>query len=262
MRKATGFVFTWVGLSLSLLAGSASGTYQEAGQEFLLGYALADRAADGTVRILLTKEQPELPNRDHHLDRLEALADAAEGGYLMLQPTPAGDGFNITLALEGMDFGSGGQYESEIEFSDRGATGKIHSEVLRDGKLSVSFNAEYLPPRQKQVDLPADGGEPGTILLQQIEAVASGDREAILQTLSAAQKEMFEELTAEEQEEGLSMMVDLVPRNVRITGGALYDGYAIVGFTGEMEGAQATGQGLLVQEGDSWQIMEVSTKFE
>lgn len=248
--------------SQGVFAGRATGTYHDSGNEFAIGYALADRAEDGTVRILLASQEPELAGRDRHLDRLEALAETAKGGYLMLEPTADGDRFNITISVEGSPFGGGGQYESKIEFSETGASGKIDTEVLSEGRLTVSFETEYLPARQKTGDLPTDGGAPGALLLEQMRASASGDREAILRTLEPEQREQFQQMSAKEQADAISFLVDLTPRNVQITGGVLYDGYAIVEFSGDADGAQASGRALVVQNGDQWQILEVSTKLQ
>lgn len=242
------------------LGGEADGTYKASEGEFTIGYALADRDADGNVRILLAGEQPDVPDRDHHLDRLEAVGEAA-GGHLIVEPTAEGDGFNVTVRIPDLGYGGGGQYPSRIEIGSGGVKGAIDTEVMSDARLEVSFEAEYLPERNHQEDLPADGGKPGAVLLEQLNAVASGDLEAILKTLSPEQRAQFEALSEEERQEALEFTVELAPRNVKITGGALYDGYAIVEFEGETEGSPISGRALLSREGDKWLIREVSSEL-
>ncbi|HSR67274.1 MAG TPA: hypothetical protein VLU25_04980 [Acidobacteriota bacterium] len=248
-----------VALCLSgLRAGQASGSYKEAEGEFTIGYAVAERdAASGAVRILLAAEAPQLQDRDQHLDRLDALCEAAPGGCLIVEPTPEGDHFNVTLQLEELSYGGGGQYDSQIEISAHKASGKIDSEVL-SGQLNVTFEADFLPPRKASGDLPADGGEPGAALMAQMEAIASGDRDAILRTLTEEQRDMFAQLTTEEQEQALADSAEFAPQNVKITGGVLYDGYAIVEYQAEMFGEAVTGRALLSREGDQWRVREVS----
>lgn len=240
-------------------AGKASGSYQESGGRFAIGYAIAERdAATGEVRVLLTRETPpNTPDRDHHLKRLEAMGEAADGGYMILEPTSSGDGFNISMHIDEIGGGGGGQYPSQIQIGAKQVGGKIETEVL-SGQLSLTFEAEYLEDRQVRGDLPADGGEPGAALLAQMKAVASGDRDLILATLSQEQRDQFNQLSAEEQEEAVSSTVEFAPKNVRITGGVLYDGYAIVTLDAEQFGESVTGTALVSQDGDRWLVREVS----
>lgn len=245
-----------------LRAGQASGSYKEAEGEFTIGYAVAERDAEsGAVRILLAAEEPQLENRDRHLDRLDAICEAAAGGCLIVEPTPEGDGFNVTLQLEGLGYGGGGQYASEIEMGADKASGKIDSEVM-SGQLSVTFEADFLPARKVTGKLPADGGEPGAALMAQMDAIASGDRDAILRTLTQDQREMFDQLSAEEQEQALADSADFAPKKVKVTGGVLYDGYAIVEYRAEVFEEPAKGKALLYLDGDQWRVSEVSSSGE
>ena len=41
----------------------------------------------------------------------------------------------------------------------------------------------------------------------------------------------------------------------------MYDGYAIVTYTAEEMGEKATGQALLVQDGERWLVRAVATRF-
>lgn len=259
MRKLWWGIVVVVVCSTSVLAGQASGSYQESDGQFEIGYAVAERGGENGVRILLAREAPpETADRDHHLDRIEAICDGASGGCLIIEPTPDGDAFNVTLRLEALGYGGGGQYSSQIEIGGEKATGKIDSEVM-SGHLKVTFEAEFLPPRKITGDLPSDGGEPGAALMAQMEAIASGDREAILRTLTEEQRQQFAELSAEEQEQALADSADFAPKNVEITGGVLYDGYAIVEYRAEVFGEAAKGRALVSLDGDQWRVREVSS---
>lgn len=240
------------------LAGEAGGSYQESGAKFNIGYAIAERAPDGTVRILLTRQEPaKSEDWEHHLKRLDALGEAAEGGYLILEPTPDGDGFNITISVEEIGGGGGGQYASEIQVGSERVGGTIDTEVL-SGQLKVKFDAEYLPERKVVGDLPADGGEAGAAVEAQMKAVASGDRDQILATLTQKQRDMFAKMSPEEQKQALADTAEFAPKNVRATGGVLYDGYAIVKFDAEDLGEKIVGTALVSKEGGHWRVGEVS----
>ncbi len=248
--------------SSGVRAGQASGSYRESRGEFRIGYAIAERdPGSGAVRILLLGEAPQTPGRDRHLDRLEAIGEEAKGGYLILEPVPKGDYFNITVRIENLGYGGGGQYPSEIEIGEEGASGKIEGDVF-NGEMNVSFDAEYLPARKKLADLPSGGGEPGAALVEQLKAVASGERAAILRSLPPEHLEEFESMSADEQEETLAMLADFAPTNVEVRGGVLYDGYAIVEFDADESGSPAKGRALLVRDGEQWRIQEVSTTLE
>ncbi len=259
MSKLCWAVFALLAFSSNLNAGQASGAYQEPGGKFTIGYAVADRDPQGAVRILLMGQAPpDSPDRDHHLDRLAALGEAAEGGYIELEPTSDGENFNITVRSDALGFAGGGQYPSRIDLGTEKAAGKIEGDVL-NGQLNVTFEADFLPPRKVVADLPDDGGEPGKALLTQLQAVASGDRAAILRTLTAEQRAQFDELSPEEQDEAVAGASEFAPKNVRITGGVLYDGYAIVHYEAEVFGEPATGRALLSPDGDQWRVREVSS---
>lgn len=249
-------------LSSSLRAGQADGSYQKTDGKFPVACAIAERDADsGAVRILLAREAPpETANRDRHLNRLDAIGEVTKGGCIILEPTPAGDSFNVTLRLEALGYGGGGQYPSQIAIGDDKVTGKVETEVM-NGTLNVTFEADYLPPRKAAGNLPSDGGEPGAALLAQVRAIASGDRDAILSTLTAEQREQFSRLSAEEQKEALASAADFAPKNVKITGGVLYDGYAIVEYESEEFGETAKGRALVSLDGDQWRVREVSTSI-
>ena len=260
MRKSWCAIVAVLVCSSGLLAGQASGSYQESGGQFTIGYAVAERdAKSGAVRILLAREAPpEAPDRDHHLDRLEAIGEVTSGGCIILEPTPSGDHFNVTIKVDALGYGGGGQYPSQIEIGADRTTGKIESQVL-NGQLKVTFEAGFLSPRKVTADLPADGGEPGAALLAQLQAIASGDRDAILRTLTAEQREQFDQLSAEDQKEALASSTEFAPKNVRITGGVLYDGYAIVEYEAEEFGERAKGRALVSLDRDQWRVREVST---
>lgn len=261
MRTTGGAVLAFLLLAPVLLAAETQGIFRGDGNEFKIGYALADHDQEsGEVRVLLLQAKPEVENLNHHIDRLGAIAKAAPGGFLMVKS--AEDGYlNVQCGVKEFGFGLDFEFPGEISSLPERVAGKINGES--DGwRLEVTLDAEFLPARQPQGDLATDGGTPGAALIEHMKKVASGDREAIMIELPPQLRKFFASLSAEEQEEVLSSAASRSRQNVTITGGKLYDGYALVTFTAEKLELPVQGKALLSREGDGWRIRDIVDRFE
>lgn len=108
--------------------------------------------------------------------------------------------------------------------------------------------------------LPADGGEPGKVLLARMAAISAGDMKALMENTPPDQAaEMQAAVDSGEAEQLLAMAKLFTPTDVVVTGGQQDGDTAWVDFTGMESGAKVTGTGKLLRADGRWQVESVNT---
>jgi hypothetical protein len=108
--------------------------------------------------------------------------------------------------------------------------------------------------------LPADGGEPGRVLLARMKAIHDGDMETLMANTPPDQaEEMRQSVASGEAEQLLAMAKLFTPTDIAVTGGRQDGDTAWVDFTGLESGSKVTGTGKLLRVDGSWRVESVNT---
>lgn len=241
-------------------ADTAAGHFQAGEQEFTVADAIAWRDGEG-LKIVFS-------------DRLFDRAAFADDGELDDFDFLRHEGATLTLSVDPADGSLSGvstQFEGMSRFFT-GAGEKLtlsrHEENAVAGEFSVgdapglSFDLAIVSgtlerPGEK---LPADGGEPGKVLLARIAAIHAGDiDELIANTPPEQAEEMRQAVASGEAEQLLAMAKLFTPTDIQILGGHQDGDTAWVDFTGMESGAKVSGVGKLLRTNGRWQVESVST---
>jgi len=103
--------------------------------------------------------------------------------------------------------------------------------------------------------LPADGGEPGQILLAQVKAIHGNDFDTMLRLSPPQYREpMLKSKAAGKAQLEIDAVKKLTPTNVHITGGSIEGDHAWLDFTGEQRGAKVTGTATIERTAGAWYV--------
>lgn len=239
---------------------AASGHFQAGEQEFTVADAIAWRDGEGLKLVFSDKPFDRAAFADDgELDDFDFLRH--EGATLTLSVDPAdGSLSGVSTQYEGMSrfFTGAGERltlsrreENSIagEFSVGDAPGLSFDLAIISGKLER--------PGEK---LPADGGEPGKVLLARIAAIHAGDMDELIANTPPEQaEEMRQAVASGEAEQLLAMAKLFTPTDIKILGGHQDGDMAWIDFTGMESGANVTGVGKLLRTNGRWQVESVST---
>ncbi len=148
-----------------------------------------------------------------------------------------------------------------IAFDHRDAT-RIAGRFTANGGVALSFD---LPITGKVMErpgtaLPADGGEPGKVLLARMAAVHAGDLDELIANSPPDQaQEMRQAVANGEAEQLLAMAKLFTPTDITVTGGHQDGDTAWVDFTGKESGGKVTGVAKLLRVDGRWQVNTVNT---
>lgn len=108
--------------------------------------------------------------------------------------------------------------------------------------------------------LPADGGEPGRVLLSRIAAIHAGDMDELIANTPPDQADEMRAAVADGEGAQLLAMAQLfTPKDIKIQGGSQDGDSAWVDFTGNEGGIAVTGVGILKRSNGRWAVESVNT---
>lgn len=119
------------------------------------------------------------------------------------------------------------------------------------------------PSKQQPKVLPADGGEIGRVYMSNFAAIAAGDMEGTVATLSKATGSVIEESSKSMGSPGgvLAMLRGLLPKSVRITGGQDFGDSAELTLEGiDASDVQVLGTAIMVKEEGVWKVADPFVK--
>lgn len=109
--------------------------------------------------------------------------------------------------------------------------------------------------------LPADGGAPGLALLAYVQAIHSGDFDAMLAHAPAAKAERYRKAQAAgKAEKLLNLARKFTPKEIVITGGREGGAKAWVEFSGKLAGHAKNGTGTMKLENGRWVLEKIKTR--
>jgi len=110
---------------------------------------------------------------------------------------------------------------------------------------------------QAAVTLPAGGGEPGKVYMEQQRALKAKDIPALKKVMSAAR---VKEMDDPKFKEMLGMIAEMMPPNVAVVGGTQTGDAAVLKTTGGTATEKQTGEVSMVKEGGAWKVDKESWK--
>ncbi len=247
-------------LSFSVLAtDGASGQFQIEGESRTVADAIA-WLDEGDLKLVFS---------DYKFDRAAFAADgeldsfdfmSSEGATLTVQVDDDGSVSGITMYDSGMTHFLTGVGE-KLELSHRDEQRVAGTFALGDAPglrfdLAISDGTIERPGEK----LPADGGEPGKILLARIAAIHDGDVEELIANTPPDQaEEMRAAVASGEAEQLLAMAKLFTPKDIRIHGGSQDGDTAWIDFTGEERGGAVKGVGTLKRQDGRWAVESINT---
>jgi hypothetical protein len=198
------------------------------------------------------------------LDPDESLRYGIEGDYVILTLDEKG-GFSMIYAY--IDEGSKnyGFNEGTVELEKMGpdaVSGRVSSggeKSLGDTPISfdLRFEAAILPAQPAGADLGTDGGAAGAAYLAYIEAQRAGDYAALLKHADKTSAEELADTSEEYRQYTLDTAKESAPKEMAVTGGQLFDGYAFLTVAGkDWMGDKVEGKVKMVLDGDTWRFAE------
>lgn len=207
---------------------------------------------------------------DHPLDRVKLGEDGtidsmdffdAPDGLLKLDIDP------LAGELEMLRLSSEGRYK--MMFASAASLELSHNDAERiAGRVKFTNGPEAffdLPITRKierpGTPLPADGGAPGLALLAYVQAIHSGDFDAMVAHAPAAKAERYRKAQAAgETEKLLNLARKFTPKEIAITGGRQDGTQAWVEFSGKLEGQAKAGTGTMKLDNGRWVLEKIKTR--
>lgn len=155
---------------------------------------------------------------------------------------------------------SGGEYP-KIELTGLGTdkiSGRIYHEEAQEFfddtyHYDFTFSASLSDPNAIVGEpLPSDGGEPGLAYLKWVEAVHSGDLNALRSIVPADLAEQIDSASAEEAKEQLEFFQFTTPTKVKILSGSIDGDIAILKIEGTMENEKVGAEIEMTRMGEFW----------
>lgn len=129
-------------------------------------------------------------------------------------------------------------------------------------RFDLRFDAEVLPEREPGAALPADGGAPGAAYVAYVRAQREGDLATLLRHMPGEEAETLRDQDAEWRDYRLESMREMAPREMGVTGGELFEGYAFLSVAGtDWSGDKVEGRVKMVRDGDNWRLAEEDLQY-
>jgi len=214
------------------------------------------------LRVLLATAPIATDGVDEALDREGALRSSIDGDFAIVTLNADGSLSSFYLYVDegsqNYGFQSGvAETESIGESQVVGRAYTEREESLGDSTISydLSFTADILPERPPGEDLGADGGAPGAAYTAYLAGIRDGDVEAIVAHAEAYTAERLRETDEEWLEDAISNLQEMAPEEMKVTGGELFDGWAILEVKGlDWSGDRVKGSVKMILDGDSWRF--------
>lgn len=140
---------------------------------------------------------------------------------------------------------------------------RIAGRFSADGGVALTFDLTVTGSQIERpgTPLPADGGEPGKVLLARMAAIHAGDiDELIANTPPDQAEEMHAAVANGEADQLMAMAKMFTPTDIVVTGGRQDGDTAWVDFTGNESGGKVKGFGKLLRHDGRWQVESINTR--
>jgi hypothetical protein len=257
--------------------GTANGTMTVGGKKTTLKYAVArntpNHLEEGKtdIRVLLSNV-PVTVEQFADIGEMMKLSDSGKLTGVEVEVTPekkiiSGQLYSPEFHLQGNSFSAVGMHEFKpTTFKKTALAGKLSTSHDSDfNKVSFSYSATFnadvkapkaaAPPKLKGTPLPAGGGDIGKTYLAFTKIIAAGDMNAVRGGVSA---ERAAQMNTPDFKEMFPLLQAMVPKDIKITGGAVDGDTATLTATGKSDGDKATGIISMVREGGKWKVAKES----
>jgi len=221
------------------------------------------------LRIMLCDSELSTQGVAEALDVQGAIRKQIEGDYVVVTLN-AERGFHsiYVLVADGAKNYGFDRGKAEIERLD---ASRVVGRAFTEGEQSIGdtpirfelrFDAEVLPERGAGTALPADGGAPGAAYLAYVKARQDGDLATLLRHMPGEEAESLRDQDAQWRDFRLESMKETAPREMKVTGGALFEGFAVLTVVGtDWSGDSIEGRVKMVADGDTWRLAEEDLQY-
>lgn len=270
MRAASFFAVAVVS-AISALPGAAqpapvSGHLTVEGDRITPVNAVAVWTTDGDERHLQVVMAPgaiDADGTERSLDRASAIRQSIDGDSITLTMTSDGSLHMVYAFIEegsrNFGFGSGGV--AEVTIGDGRVAGRVFTEGEESiGDTPIAFDLRLdvpiQPERAPGEPLPGGGGDAGAAYLALTAAKRSGDHAVLARHLPASDLGLAEP-DGSFPDWLLDSMREMSPQEVTVSGGELFDGWAILNVEGkDWAGNAVAGRVLMERDGDTWRFLQ------
>jgi len=214
------------------------------------------------LRVLLATTPFDTAGIDQALDREGALRGSISGDLAIVTLEADGNFKNFYLFIEegSQNYGLPGSIAEKVSIGTSQVAGRAYTEgeeSLGDSTISydLTFAADIVPERPPGAALGAAGGAPGAAYTAYLAGIHGGDVDAIIAHADADTAGRLREAEAEWLADELSMLKEMAPQEMTVTGGQGFDGWAILTVKGaDWSGDAVEGAVKMVLDGDTWRF--------
>ena len=128
-------------------------------------------------------------------------------------------------------------------------------------RFDLRFSVEILPERAPGKSLGSGGGAPGAAYLAYVTGLREGDAVALIAHDELSAASYLESLEGEELAWQLESFAETAPKAMKVTGGELFEGYAILEVEGrDWSGDRVEGKVKMSEEAGAWRFAEERLK--
>jgi hypothetical protein len=215
------------------------------------------------LQVVMAPAAIEVDGTERTLDPASAIRSTIDGDTITVTFDDDGSLVMVFAYVEdgsrNFGLGSGGLAEVAI------AGGRVTGRVFTAGQASIGdtpiafdlrLDVPILPERAPGQLLPAGGGDAGAAYLALTAAKRSGDAAALARHLPASDLGLVEG-DGSLPDWLLDSMKEMAPQEMAVSGGELFDGWAILEVEGrDWSGDTVAGRVLMEQDGDTWRLLQ------
>ncbi len=246
------------------LRADVKGTVALRRATFTVADAVAYKTDDGIeVALLSAPFDRKSAAKDQKIDSFDVMRMSGAAATLRIGPDGSFNCIDATSS-EGGGSSCNSDYTAALTLTARTADRVAGTFKLNANgeKADVTFDlkVESVAARTGTA-LPASGGEPGAAVMAHFAAIEKNDFKALMATAQPEQaKMMAESEKSGEAKEMFTMMRDMSPRKVRVTGGTVDGDSALVDFEGVEDGKPAKGTAEVVRMAGRWYMTGSSSR--
>jgi len=267
-------------LVVGLTAGGAEEAPPASGQLMVAGTTIAPvqavamwtvstaawNAGEKVLQVIMAPSPISTADAGRALDPYDAVRGSIDGDFVVVTLSAQGvlQMVYAYVAEGSQNFGFGTGGKAEVKIGDGRVAGRVYTEGEESiGDTPIAFDLRFAIPilaeRALGTQLGGGGGEPGAAYAALTAAERSGDVEVLKRHLPVDSAASLAE--ADEAYRGyiVDSMKEMAKREMTVTGGELFDGWAILTVKGkDWSGDSVEGKVKMEKDGGDWRLVEES----